>query len=186
MSIPIVIEPVVCPTDFISLARLEEIVELVNKAYSRHNWLFPNPRTTLEDFRQEAVGADVVALTTRVGTSAERKIIATALVRPVEDRNSEWKRPDLNLYLEMFAVEPTQQGRGRGSHLLIEIERLARQRGYHKITLFSDVESGNADYYPRHGYSVVSEELKPARTWGALTPYRVRKLEKEVVLIPSF
>jgi len=70
-------------------------------------------------------------------------------------RNVKEAEPD-EYYISNFAVLPAQQGHGLGSHMLLSIEKQAREQGYKKISLTVDIENERAlSLYCRIGFEVV-------------------------------
>jgi predicted N-acetyltransferase YhbS len=66
--------------------------------------------------------------------------------------------PD-SLLLDVLAVSPAVQGKGIGAALLAFAEDETRNRGYRKITLYTNAAmTENIAYYPRHGYVEVGRE----------------------------
>lgn len=60
------------------------------------------------------------------------------------------------LFLDMIAVEPNQQGRGWGSLLIRKAEMYAKDKGCDTIRLFVDEENANARrFYDKHGFAVI-------------------------------
>ncbi|WP_427885206.1 GNAT family N-acetyltransferase [Kribbella sp. GL6] len=64
-----------------------------------------------------------------------------------------------SLLLDVLAVDPSAQGAGVGRALLEFTEEQARQRGYRRITLYTnEAMTENLVYYPRHGYVETGRE----------------------------
>jgi N-acetylglutamate synthase-like GNAT family acetyltransferase len=144
-----------------------DLVKLVNDAYGRHRWLFPEERTNVTEFRREAAGKELVLLL----SGPDEKIVGSALVHEEGDA----------LYLEMVAVELLRQGVGLGARLMQAVEEIARQRSLSKIRLSTVREIGNVAYYLRHGFHIVQEQSLPRGTWGALDSFTLATMEKEAV-----
>ena len=155
------------PVSSLTEEQVSEIVALVNRAYSRHNWMFPPDRTDPENYREEADGGEALLLVEQ----PDNKILATAVFHPKGEM----------LYLEMVAIDLELQGRGYGKKILEQVEQIARQRGFSKIGLQSVAEIGNVEYYKRHGFQIVSEEVKPQGTWGSLALYTIVTMEKSLI-----
>ena len=59
-----------------------------------------------------------------------------------------------HLLLENLAVRPDQQGKGRGSRLLLQVETVAVSLGLTEIRLYTNaVFAANAAFYAKRGYS---------------------------------
>jgi len=70
---------------------------------------------------------------------------------------SEWEEEPA-LQVRGMAVDPEYRGRGIGQALLIEIERLARERGVK--TLWANCRTAAVGFYSRSGWSKVSDEFE--------------------------
>src|SRR5437899_621213 len=102
---------------------VRQLINLVNAAYHRHEWLFPNDRLmNTAEFHEETAGKELVLL-----TGASGKLVGSAMIYPEEDY----------LYLGMAAVELTQQSQGYGAQLLQVIAEIARQRKLARLKLIS-------------------------------------------------
>lgn len=148
---------------------IQQLVNLINTAYSRHHWLFPVPRTSPEDFLDETANAEIVLLYSKISN----EIVATAFFQPDSKLENA-------LYIGMVAVNPTQQGKGLAAYLLSFLEQLALERGFHYLTLHAVTELGNTEYYKRYDFRVVIEETQPAGTWSASQIYTDVTMVKEV------
>jgi len=145
---------------------IRRLVSLVNGAYSRHRWLFPEDRTSYREFCEEIAGKELVLLL----TEPAMEIVGTALI-PTDEHS---------LYLGMAAIDLTRQGQGLGARLMKAVEEIARQRNLAKIKLITVRELGNVEYYRQKGFQVVSEQRQPAGTWGAVGPYWLATMEKKI------
>lgn len=148
---------------------IQQLVNLINTAYSRHSWLFPVPRTSPENFLDETQNAEIVLLYSTISA----QLVATAFFQPDS-------KPENALYIGMVAVDPTQQGKGLAAYLLTCIEHVAVERGFECLTLHAVNELGNTDYYKRYGFRVVTEETQPAGTWEAIQSYTDVTMVKEI------
>lgn len=140
------------------------LIHLINKAYSRHSWLFPENRTNKEKFHEEVKNFDWVVLLTR----EQSEILGTALIKIEKN----------GLYFSNAAITLEHQGMGLGGKLLRAIEEFAQAKNLPKIHLVSVHEIGNVEYYKQKGYYVISEETQPKGTWGAIKPFLLATLEK--------
>lgn len=159
------IQILIRPVDELPGELVAQIIGLVNRAYARHSWLFPNPRTDPVDFQDEAAGKELILL-----SGPGEKLIGSALIHPEGEA----------LYLEMVAVDHELRGKGYGARLLQIAEDTAKQRGFTKLKLISAQEIGNVDYYVRYGFRVTSTETRPKGTWGSKAAYTVATMEKEL------
>ena len=66
-------------------------------------------------------------------------------------------RPQGNgLYIQQIAVDPSRQGTGVGSWLLVRIEEVARSRGLGGLSLeTAEMAEANIRLYRRHGFEIV-------------------------------
>jgi GNAT superfamily N-acetyltransferase len=119
---------------------IQYLVKLVNDAYGRHRWLFPEQRTSVAEFRREAADKELVLLLAEPG----EKVVGSALVHEEVDA----------LYVEMVAVELLRQGSGLGARLMKALEEIARQRNLPRIRLSTVHEIGNVTYYLRQGFHI--------------------------------
>jgi GNAT superfamily N-acetyltransferase len=143
---------------------IQDLVKLVNDAYGRHRWLFPEKRTSVAEVRGEAAGKDLVLLL----TEPDEKIVGSALVHEEGDM----------LYVEMVALELLRQGEGLGARLMKAVEEIARKRNLSRIRLSTVREIGNVAYYLRHGFLIVEERSLPRGTWGSLDSFTLATMEK--------
>ncbi len=61
------------------------------------------------------------------------------------------------LYIQQIAVDPSRQGTGVGSWLLVRIDELARSRGLGGLALeTAEMAEANIRLYRRHGFEIVS------------------------------
>jgi ribosomal protein S18 acetylase RimI-like enzyme len=61
------------------------------------------------------------------------------------------------LYIQQIAVDPSRQGTGVGSWLLVRIDELARSRGLGGLSLeTAEMAEANIRLYRRHGFEIVS------------------------------
>jgi N-acetylglutamate synthase-like GNAT family acetyltransferase len=144
---------------------VQQLISLINAAYRRHSWLFPNDRLNKAQFYEETAGKEIVLLTDSLG-----KLVGGAMIYCEEDY----------LYLGLAAIELTQQSRGYGARLLQAIEEIAKQRQLARLMLISVEEIGNVDYYTRQGFRVIEREKQPAGTWGSLGPFTIATMEKRL------
>ena len=129
----------------------EELTALIRAAYAQLAALgfrYWGTYQSVEDTRHRcASGTCLVAL-------AEGRIVGTVLLKEIFDED------DPALYLEpgtrvvsQFAILPELQGRGTGSKLLKEAERVARRAGASQVAL--DTAEGAAHliaFYEKRGY----------------------------------
>jgi GNAT superfamily N-acetyltransferase len=67
------------------------------------------------------------------------------------------ERRDTGLYLDRLAVDPTKQGTGLGSWLLVRLDELARSRGDRSLSLTTaEMMEHLVRLYSRHGFEIVS------------------------------
>jgi N-acetylglutamate synthase-like GNAT family acetyltransferase len=164
------IQTKICPAASLSQTEVQKLVTLVNKAYAKHSWMFPNPRTSLEGFLPEIGEAEVILLQAPTESESELEIVGTAYVHLYEGA----------FYFGMAAIDPTWQGQGLGSRLLQTIEALAQQRHLNRIQLIAVTAIGNEAYYLKRGYTTIEVWECPAGTWDSPTAYRLVKMEKLV------
>lgn len=139
------------------------LVELVNAAFRRHAWLFPEDRVTEDTFQVETAGKLILALRS---TSGDTAALAALAVNPPA------------LRFGMAAVAPRLQGQGLGAKLVSALEAHARATRLEAVEMETVVEIGNAAYYERLGYAVVDRETLPTGTWGALAPFQLVQMRK--------
>ena len=73
----------------------------------------------------------------------DNRLVALIELVPAED----------HLLIENLAVEPSQQGRGLGKHLLAHAEDVARSLGLPQVRLYTNAAFGsNLSFYGRRGY----------------------------------
>jgi len=66
------------------------------------------------------------------------------------------ERRDTGLYLDRLAVDPSKQGTGLGSFLLIRLEEIARARGDRTMSLTTaEMMDHLIRLYRRHGFEIV-------------------------------
>ena len=154
----------ICPILSTNENVVREMVNLINRAYTRHTWLFPVDRTNFEDFLKEQKNFDSFVL-----LSQSEKIVgvASVLIRDASE-----------LYFSNAAVDLEQQGNGLGAKLLNAIEELARRENISRITIVTVREIGNVDYYERKGYKVLTEETQLKGTWGSIASFTLATMEK--------
>jgi len=161
----------IVPAASLSDDEVQRLVTLINDAYARHRWLFPNPRTSVDGFLPEIGNAEVILLLVLPDSAASyKKIVGTAYVHTDDDA----------LYFGMAAVDPNWQSRGLGGKLLETVEELARQRKLAKTRLLAAVEIGNEAYYLKRGYKTVATLDCPPGTWDALSAHKRVTMEKQV------
>ncbi len=161
----------VVAADSLSHDEVQRLVTLINNAYARHRWLFPNQRTSVEGFLPEIADADVILLLLSPDRAALTEIVGTAYVHVDNDA----------LYFGMAAVDPRYQGQGSGGKLLETVEEVARQRKLAKTRLVAAVEIGNEAYYQKRGYKTVATLDCPPGTWGSVAAYKRVTMEKQVL-----
>jgi ribosomal protein S18 acetylase RimI-like enzyme len=126
---------------------------------------------TVEDVQFLAAAAAAQPLLERYHSTAaklegglRRAIEAGDGVIVVEDgdgvpRGSAWFQLDAGLgvaaYLKLITVAPGSEGRGLGSLLLAEVERIATAQGKHLFLLVSDFNVAAQRFYQRKGYVLV-------------------------------
>ena len=76
----------------------------------------------------------------------ERRVIATLLLKPIDDRT---------IKMRQVAVEAAAQRRGVGSRLIAHVEAFAQARGYTRM--IAHARESAAGFYQRLGYSSVGE-----------------------------
>jgi N-acetylglutamate synthase-like GNAT family acetyltransferase len=144
---------------------VQQIIALINAAYRRHEWLFPDDRLNTAEFHEETAGKELVLL-----TDAEGKLAGSAMIYAEADY----------LYIGLAAIDLAQQSRGYGAQLLQAIEEIAAQRQLACLKLVSVEEIGNVDYYQRRGFQTSTQEKQPAGTWGSLGPFTIATMEKRL------
>lgn len=73
----------------------------------------------------------------------DNRLVALIELVPAED----------HLLIENLAVEPSQQGKGLGEHLLAHAEDVARSLGLPQVRLYTNAAFGsNLSFYARRGY----------------------------------
>jgi GNAT superfamily N-acetyltransferase len=149
----------------LSTEERHELVQLVNAAFGRHAWLFPVDRTTDEGFQGEIQGKELLILREESGPP-----LAMAAFQIIEH----------TLHFGMAVVAPSMQGRGLGGQLVSVLEGHATALGLHGVDLETVVEIGNEAYYRARGYVVLRTETRPAGTWGALKPFTLVHMFKEL------
>lgn len=142
----------IVPTSRISPNERRDLIALVNAAFDAHRWLFPDAEATDDRrFAEDTAGAELIIL------ARQSRPVAMGFVRPEHD----------GLYLGMVAVLPAEQRRGLGTAVLREADRIARRHGLSTIVLSTATELASADYWARHGFSIVTERAMPRGTSGA-------------------
>jgi ribosomal protein S18 acetylase RimI-like enzyme len=140
------------------------VVELVESAYrgekSRAGWtteaeLLGGQRTDPEEVA--ALVKDPAAtlrlalgpvLSTSAGSESADALIGCVLVRSERE----------HAYVGMFAVRPTLQSRGLGSALLVEAERIARERGALRVRMtVIEQRTELLAWYTRRGYGATGQ-----------------------------
>jgi ribosomal protein S18 acetylase RimI-like enzyme len=149
----------------LSTEQRRELVKLVNAAFGRHAWLFLVERTTDEGFASETQGKELLVLREPSGPP-----LAMAAFEVIER----------TLHFGMAVVAPSMQGRGLGGQLVSVLERHATALGLEGVDLETVVEIGNEAYYRARGYVVLRTETRPAGTWGALKPFTLVHMWKEL------
>lgn len=59
--------------------------------------------------------------------------------------------------IEPLMVDPDKKGQGIGSALLEETEKIAKEKGIHKLWLETDKEWKAKEFYLKHGYTIRAE-----------------------------
>jgi ribosomal protein S18 acetylase RimI-like enzyme len=149
--------------DALAAGERRQFVELVNAAFSRHAWLFPDDRITEATFPLET--AEKLLFVLRSGPDAISAMAAFDASPRV-------------LHFGMAVVAPALQGQGIGAKLVSALEAHGRAERLEAVELETVVEIGNAAYYERLGYVVVSAEIRPAGTWGALQSFTLAQMRR--------
>lgn len=149
--------------DTLGAGERRQLVELVNAAFGRHAWLFPDDRITEATFQLET--AERLLLVLR-SMSGDVSAMAAFDVRPRV------------LHFGMAVVAPALQGHGIGAKLVSALEAYARAARLEAVEMETVVEIGNAAYYERLGYVVVSAEARPSGTWGALQSFTLVQMRR--------
>src|SRR5262245_33363114 len=105
------------------------LIRLVNAAFRRHAWLFPDDRIGEEGFQLETAGKQLLVLRSTSGELAAMAVLE--LCAPV-------------LRFGMAVVAPELQGRGIGASLVARLEALARAARLERVEMETVVEIGNA------------------------------------------
>lgn len=122
------------------------ILALSRAAYSKWVALIGREPLPMTADYVRAIDAHVIDLLERDG-----KLVALIEIVPADD----------HLLIENVAVEPSEQGKGYGDHLLRHAEAFARERGVNELRLYTNEKfAANITYYARRGYeSYRHEEL---------------------------
>lgn len=160
------LETVIRPASELDRAEIDRIINLVNASYVRHDWLFPDERTDYEDFQQEVTGQRLVLLF----SEPRNELMGSSFIKPDGEA----------LFIGMVAVDTTRQGQGYGAKLMGTIEAIARQEEFAKLRLTTVVELGNAEYYQRFGFQIITEETLPPGRWSATRSFTHVTMEKQL------
>ncbi len=69
-----------------------------------------------------------------------------------------------HLLLYSIAVAPDHQGKGLGRALMAETERIARQRGFHRVVLYTNEKmTENVRFHARRGYEAFERRANERR-----------------------
>ncbi|CAG7649004.1 GNAT family N-acetyltransferase [Paenibacillus allorhizosphaerae] len=118
------------------------IFELVDKL------LLPYARQTMPELRLNLpiIRKRLNDCTTYVDTAAGGQTVGFVSLKPEKD----------SVFIDMLAVDPKYQGKGVGSRLMRQAERVAALHGCSQIHLWVDDVNGQAQrFYMRHGFEPV-------------------------------
>jgi GNAT superfamily N-acetyltransferase len=124
----------------------QQVLDLVLASFSYMNGVIDPPssalRLTVENLKQKA------QVETAFGAFEDARLVGCIFCDPRSDC----------LYVGKLAIDPAMQGRGIGSLLLQEAERLAREMGLGELELQTRVElARNHAYFARHGFVKTGE-----------------------------
>lgn len=125
---PEVLQTTIVEAESLGDATVQQLISLINAAYHRHSWLFPNDRLNETEFYEETAGKEFVLLSGQV-----QNLVGCAMIYAEADY----------LYFGLAAIDLTQQSQGYGAQLLQFIEEIAKQRKLSRIKLISVEEIGN-------------------------------------------
>jgi GNAT superfamily N-acetyltransferase len=178
----------------VSDANLDQVADLVNRAFRKYRDIFKGDRTSPQDYRDE-VGEDArVLLVEHSG-----KLVATGMISAA-DRFVELEQlgpagnarpgpgPALEaghpwagaLYFGLAGVEPDLMNKGLGKLLVSQVEDIARAERYPAVALGTLREFGLVEYYERFGYSIIHEIAQPAGHWDIIVPHRHCEMVKRI------
>jgi GNAT superfamily N-acetyltransferase len=163
------VESVLSP-EALDAGERRQLVALVNAAFRRHAWLFPEDRISEETFPIET--ADRLLLVLRAPSGAPAAMAAFGVSPPA-------------LHFGMAVVAPELQGQGLGAKLVAALEARARAARLAAVEMETVVEIGNAAYYERLGYVALSAEVRPAGTWGALGAFTLVQMRRALSPAPG-
>ena len=87
-----VLQTKIIEADILDEATIQQLINLINTAYHRHSWLFPNDRLNKAAFNEETAGKEIVLLTNPPGN-----LVGSAMIYSEQDY----------LYLGLAAVDLT-------------------------------------------------------------------------------
>lgn len=164
----------IIPASELDAATRTHMIALVNDAFLKHDWLFPGiERTDEVSFAEENAGADVILIHDPTAGTFANLPVAVGVLRPDE-------HDPAALYVSMVCVPRALHGRGYGTTIMETVEAEARRRGFARVTLTTIPEIGNATYYERKGYAIISREPRATGTWGSNAPYAIVRMAKDL------
>jgi GNAT superfamily N-acetyltransferase len=142
------------------------VMKLVNDANEKHLWFFSEEYLyTYGEAAQEMADSDLLLL------ELDGEVVGTVVLHYEGEV----------LRLKMLAVARAYQGQGLGTRLLQIAGEVARSRHASSLRLIAIAETGGIGFYLRRGFRVVSEVRESPGVWGAIAPFNLAVMEKEVV-----
>ena len=163
---------------------LANLVEFASEGFSFYFWTqLAGPGRDPWEIGRERVSSETLGVSYRNALIAERagRTIGVLIGYPldVETERNEETLPALLVplhelmslapntwYVHVLAAYPEQRGRGVGSALLVEADRLAAKAGVAGLSLIvSDTNAGARRLYERHGYREVARRRMVKNGW---------------------
>lgn len=138
-------------------SKLIPIVDFINSCFTplhdRFHTFDVSRFPTLDEFRQDFDSNDAVLGVARDKSTTD--VVAAGGYRPLEAGSD-------TVELKCLSTDPALSGKGIGTHMNKEVEKLAKKNGYKKIEATVIREHGKlAEFYQRLGYEKVREEVIP-------------------------
>jgi GNAT superfamily N-acetyltransferase len=147
-----------------SAEEISELTDLINRANAGKTRIFPGERLGPNSLLAEYSGCRTLIL------RQNEQPVGTVTTRKEEE----------GLMVLLLAVDPSATGQALGSILINHAESLAQEMGLSELRLDAVDHGRLVPYYLGEGFREDSRMLLPEGHWGALVPFHLVRMCREI------